>query len=240
MGQPAVADCVEACLREALMLALYDGRGGYSVRLLPPSTDSELVNFFAADGPCTSADAGRRWFDLLSARPGLSYMLGCGERRYELFPSVKNFGATLESLLGVPVSLPPRLDDDVLVWPNSPLRWQQLGCERHPILLLQRSSKGDVTSGHGLHVSCGRAAEAQGVDEAMRIVFNGQRHCYSLRDATVTEPAWIGRVRHAWKRRLHEQRMQLAPGLDAAAARLLQLRGPCDMARHEALHMAMP
>ena len=27
---------------------------------------------------------------------------------------------------------------------------------------------------------------------------------------------------------------------DAAAARLLQLRGPCDMARHEALHMAMP
>ena len=85
----------------------------------------------------------------------------------------------------------------------------------------------------------------------MRIVFNGQRHCYSLRDATQTEPAWIGRVRSAWRMRLRTLPGQAradhstsvaAPSslhvtLHASAARLLALRGKVEMARHEQLHL---
>ena len=71
----------------------------------------------------------------------------------------------------------------------------------------------------------------------VRIVFNGQRHCYSLRNAKATEPAWVGGLRLAWRRRL-QQRKPLPPPAHAAAARLLELRGPTLMARHEALEHA--
>ena len=79
------------------------------------------------------------------------------------------------------------------------------------------------------------------------MVFNGQRHCYSLRDARATEPAWIGSVRHAWQRRLlhardqrhgeEEERPALHSTLNAAAARILSLRGERELARHETLHL---
>lgn len=65
----------------------------------------------------------------------------------------------------------------------------------------------------------------------MRIVFNGARHCYSTRDAMATEPAWVGSVRRAWRRRLPRARPAAM-----AAARLLGLQGPVLMARHEVLH----
>ena len=60
----------------------------------------------------------------------------------------------------------------------------------------------------------------------------------SLRDATATEPAWLGRVRLAWKQRLlgAQTREVLRPEAHAAAARLLGLRGPSTRARHEVLH----
>ena len=66
----------------------------------------------------------------------------------------------------------------------------------------------------------------------VRIVFNGQRHCYSLRNAKATEPAWVGGLRLAWRRRL-QQRKPLPPAAHAAAARLLEPRGLALMARHE-------
>ena len=73
-------------------------------------------------------------------------------------------------------------------------------------------------------------------------------HLASLRDARATEPAWIGSVRHAWQRRLlrvrdqrhgeeEEQPPALHSTLNAAAARLLSLRGELELARHEALHL---
>ena len=266
-GQPPIADCVEACVREALGLALWDRRTGrHDPSHLPQSSDPELVAFFGGasseagdhDRASSAADASKVWFDLVSARPGLDYMLGRGggadanvgsesegacEGRddagetpilyaYELFPSISNFAATFASLLGVPVSPPEASAPPVPIWPGSPSVWQRAGCDRHPVLLVRR-----------------------GEDE-MRVVFNGARHCYSLRDATQTEPAWIGRVRRAWKRRLDGgggSELGLRPVLHDAAARMLGLglRGmaggaswssggegqqPLAMARHELLH----
>ena len=31
----------------------------------------------------------------------------------------------------------------------------------------------------------------------MRVVFNGQRHCYSVRNALATEPTWLQEVRRS-------------------------------------------
>ena len=225
-GQPAIADCVEACCREALGLALWDRTNGmYDPSRLPSATDPRVTQFFEPNGgACATAEAGKVWFDLSSARPGLDYMLAVGSPgAYELFPSIENFAATFSSLLNVEITPPPELpaaggEEEppplVPVWPGSALKWQRQGCARHPVLLFQRDT------------------------EVLRIVFNGQRHCYSLRDATAKEPAWLGRVRLAWKQRLQGAQPPgaLRPEAHAAAARLLDLRGPSTRARHEVLH----
>ena len=58
-GQPPMADCVEACLREALGLALWDPHAGrYRPELLPPTADPEVVRFFAGAG--AGGRVGRR------------------------------------------------------------------------------------------------------------------------------------------------------------------------------------
>lgn len=261
-GQPPIADCVEACVREAIGLALWDGAArAYDCSRLPASADPALVAFFDvagqgksgdgrdadadADGPtlgaCARADAGRVWFDLLSARGGgsvgggpvgggpvLDYMLSreCSRRAYELFPSVSNFAAAVASLLRADVQPPAEGAPPAPVWPGSRTVWQLEGCSRHPVLRLR---SGD------------------GPGEELKVVFNGQRHCYSLRDARATEPAWIGSVRHAWQRRLlhardqrhgeEEERPALHSTLNAAAARLLSLRGERELARHETLYL---
>ena len=249
-GQPAVADCVEACAREALGLALWDAHArGFDTKRLPPSADPAVAAFFHTRSE--GQDAGKVWFDLVSARPGLDYMLGLGcggdaegevlgsnegaSRRaeacvhaYELFPSLDNFAKTLASLLGVSVVPPEANAPPAPIWPACRTVWQHLGCDRHPVVMV-RSDDGTE----------------------MRIVFNGQRHCYSLRDATQTEPAWIGRVRSAWRMRLRTLPEQaraensisvaapssLHAALHASAARLLALRGKVEMARHEQLHL---
>ena len=120
---------------------------------------------------------------------------------------------------------PPKAGGELApVWPGSALHWQRVGCERHPILLLRRR---------------GEEEASEEAAEEMRVVFNGARHCYSLRDAKTSEPAWLGGLRHAWRGRLYEQRLPLPPDAHAAAARLLGLRGPCAVAKHEALHIQM-
>ena len=94
-------------MREALGLALWDGTS-YDTSRLPPSADPAVVAFFSASRvACNSASAGAVWFELISARSHLEYMLGSGEASYELFPSVTNFAATLASLLRVDVVAPP-------------------------------------------------------------------------------------------------------------------------------------
>ena len=250
--QPAVADCVEACLREAIGLALWDRRrGAYDTALLPSTTDPRVVDFFARGDNDSGDGDGRRWYELLCARgPPLDYMLGKdAAHAYELFPSVDNFAATLACVLGVTVVPPPPARETdkggdgggggagghaqaeeapplVPVWPGSPLRWQLLGDGRHPILLFRRVADApERTGGDGGHAA-----------EEMRVVFNGQRHCYSLRDGTRTTPAWVGALRRSWRRRVRRGE-PLHPATHAAAARLLGLHGPCTLARHEALHL---
>ena len=220
-GQPPIADCVEACAREAMGLALWDGKA-YDTSRLPETADPKLLGYFESGGACDGMEAGQIWFDLVSAREGLSYMLGTRrEDQYELFPSIDNFAATLSSLLRTDVPPPPEDGSQCPVWPRSRLLWQRAGTSRHPELLLRRP---DASYQAG-------SSASQAPDEDLRIVFNGARHCYSTRDATAAEPAWVGRVRHAWRRRL-----PTAPSAAAAAARLLHLRGTVVMARHEALH----
>ena len=54
----------------------------------------------------------------------------------------------------------------------------------------------------------------------MRVVFNGQRHCYVVRDALATEPAWLLQVRSSWRDLGRAGR--LPPEALPAAARLLR------------------
>ena len=237
-GQTPIADCVEACAREAIGLAIWDGAKHDATRL-PPSADPQLTSFFAS-GTCHAAEAGQAWYNLLSARPRLQYMLGSSPgasegasaaRAYELFPSVPNFVAAMESLLGTPLT-PPTTEELHPLYSGSELSWQQVGSSRHPVLLLRR--RGGADSDTGAAADAERSAAALH-DEEMRIVFNGQRHCYSLRDAKRSEPAWLGSLRHAWRRQPPQARAAAA-----ATARLLQLCGPQPLARHEALQLAMP
>ena len=213
-GQPPVADCVEACVREAIGLALWDGQA-YDASRLPECAAPELLEHLRVSGASDGAEAGQSWFDLLSARPGLDYMLGgWPQDRYELFPSIDNFANALGSLVGVDVKPPLEGGELSTVWPGSRLLWQRAGSDRHPELRFCRPADDRVCH-----------------EEEIRVVFNGARHCYSIRDAKTTEPAWVGRVRQAWRRQLP----RAAPAA-AAAARLLELRGPVLIARHEMLH----
>ena len=223
---------MEACLREALGLALWDQAAQcFDAAKLPPDADPVVRHFFnghsSPGGAAASlADAGSTWYDIVSGReePSLLYMLGKGPTAYELFPSIDNFVECLRALLRVPVRAPPgplqaatvgqqpdglplvvKVDGQPAtpepVWPGAPIEWQRGGCHRAPVLLLRRSA-----------------------GDEMRIVFNGQRHCYSLRDAAATEPAWVSTVRHAWRQRLLGHGPALPPEAAAAAARLLGLK----------------
>ena len=75
---------------------------------------------------------------------------------------------------------------------------------------------GEAGGEGGGHVS---ARQQRKTEEELRIVFNGQRHCYAVRNAWVTEPAWVARVRHAWREIGVEA---LPPMARIAAARLLE------------------
>ena len=143
-GQPEIADCVEACAREALGLALWDG-ARFDATRLPPSAEPAVARFFSHEA--TAPSAGATWFALLQARPGLHYMLGLehgprvgstdsshtirgsGRKQglafsYELHPTVGNWVATLESLLRTPLTPPPPPPAaPVPLWPQCSLRW---------------------------------------------------------------------------------------------------------------------
>jgi len=256
-GQPAVADCVEACAREALGLALWDRRTGrYCASHLPPSCDPALARFFGPGGAAMCAhSAGRQWFELCSARPGLHYMLGThgtanahnGSARemagtaeselpshaggdggrssafaYELFPSVASFTRALASLLGCRVE-PPIAEVALPVWPGSALHWKLEGCSRHPVIFMRRVRRASSETETGL-----AEAESQGAvdelwekEETLRVVFNGARHCYMLRDAELTSPAWVQGVAASWCRVWEQQSAVVPPPARAAAARLL-------------------
>jgi len=208
--QPEIADCVEACAREVIGLALWDGCS-FDVRRLPPDADPAVKHFFSASGEVFTAHASATWFELLQARPGLQYMLGL-ERglsfSYELFPSVENFTALLSSLLRTLIAPPSSSAgisqlgsaQPVHLWNGCTLRWWLEGDERTPIVAMARAS-------------------AWGIEEELRIVFNGQRHCYALRNALASEPAWVHDVRRSW---LGMWRAGCLPnGTHVAAARLL-------------------
>ena len=278
-GQPPMADCVEACLREALGLALWDPHAGrYRPELLPPTADPEVVRFFAgavAGGDPIGGDAGRRWYDLCSGRPGLHYMLGtnpegrdrvCGDggdegsgcsggsggsggsgvrdrggrsNAYELFPSPSSYTVALSSLLRQPVT-PPGSDALRPVWPGSLLEWRLEGCERHPVIVMRRrrappapgrrSDQGGSRDDKGIQDGGGqddRGGSGGGSgggghpnEETLRLTFHGQRHCYMMRDAALSAPAWLHGVRSAWLA-LWEREGQLPRLTRAAAARLL-------------------
>ena len=131
-----------------LGLALWDAHArGFDTKRLPPSADPAVAAFFHSKSE--GQDAGKVWFDLVSARPGLDYMLGLGcsgdaegevhgsnevaSRRaeacvhaYELFPSIDNFAKTLASLLGVSVVPPEANAPPAPIWPACRTVWQHL------------------------------------------------------------------------------------------------------------------
>ena len=232
LGQPPIADCVEACARAALGLALWQpAAGAYDPALLPPTADAHVAAFFGAGGEALRPTAGASWFVLLSARPsppGLRYMIGDGQLAYELYPSVPNFVALLESLLHLPIT-PPRADVAAPVWQGSEMHWTLEGCSRHPVIhFVRRRQQHDR---HRPRAGTARAAASASADvpptvtptEELRVVFNGERHCYTLHNALATEPAWVSRVRHAW--RAIGGVAALPPTARAAAARLLATDG---------------
>ena len=225
-GQPEIADCVEACAREALGLALWDG-ARFDATRLPPSAEPAVARFFSHEA--TAPSAGATWFALLQARPGLHYMLGLehgpcvgstdsshtirGSGReqglafsYELHPTVGNWVATLESLLRTPLTPPPPPPAaPVPLWPQCSLRWwREVGHSSLQPYVLQAATLSapccsPMCSRLQLYVLQGDArtpvvAMARGGQE-LRVVFNGQRHCYIVRDALATEPAWLLEVR---------------------------------------------
>ena len=72
-----MADCVEACVREVLCLALWDG-AAFDTARLPSSADPAVRSFFdPIGGEALASSAGASWFELLQARPGLQYMVRC-------------------------------------------------------------------------------------------------------------------------------------------------------------------
>ena len=199
-------------MREALCLALWDG-ATYDTARLPTTADPTVCAFFAPDGAASAGSAGALWFELLQARPGLHYMVGqhhdshppvrpflltltltrtaptaawqLGLERglaysYELFPSVDNYVATLSSLLRTPLEPPPHTADGPPrpLWRGCALLWWVEGDERTPVIAM---------------APAGGASE-----DELRVVFNGQRHCYSVRNALASEPAWLQEVRRSW------------------------------------------
>ena len=249
--QPAVADCVEAAsARRSVSLCGTAAVAHTTPRCCRPrrtrasSTSSLAATTTAATalggaGTSYSARAGRRsticWARTPRTRTSSSLRSTTLQRplhassasrwchRLQRVRSTKAATAAAAALAGTLAEEAPPL---VPVWPGSPLRWQLLGDGRHPILLFRRVADApERTGGDGGHAA-----------EEMRVVFNGQRHCYSLRDGTRTTPAWVGALRRSWRRRVRRGET-LHPATHAAAARLLGLHGPCTLARHEALHL---
>ena len=289
-GQPAIADCVEACACELIGLALWNGIGAFDAAALPPAADPRVVAFFggssggsgggsggddaregAAGGGGGEAATGTTaasaaWYDIMSARPGLHYMLGRHdeEGEYELFPSVTNMVDLLGSLLGVAVETPPVVEAHEAgggsvgvaasvpmapVWPGAPIEWRLEGTSRHPVLHVRWAQRGASERGGGgavVEAVAAKAEEGRGgrVDargaagevpremEEIRIVFNGARHCYSVRNALATEPAWVVDVRRAWRARWRV-RGELPRKARTAGARLLGgVEGMCRVSEH--------
>ena len=294
-GQPAVADCVEACVREAVGLALWDRRDQrHDGARLPHRAEAAVRAFFCAaaphGAPAVAAEAeagvetaaaagaapgavagagntgggtagntgggtsggtsgaGAAWYALLQARPRLRYMLGL-ERglgySYELHPSVDNFVATLRSLLDTPIAPPPPIvasppasggvggsggggkraavvpAEAVPPWEGCELRWWIEGDARAPIVAMARAHAGGNGSAAAEAGAGGNGGgDGNGGAEQLRVVFNGERHCYALRNALASEPAWLTDVRRAWLGAWRAGR--LPRGAVVAAARLLQ------------------
>ena len=139
-GQKAVADCVECCLRDVLGLCLFDEREArFDASALPPGVDRAVAAFFAGDD-ARSARAGRLWFDVCSARPGLEYMRGEAGAlgQYELWPSPDSFASALGSLIGE-APPPPRADAMQPLWAGCAVGWQlQGGDGPRPLLRVRR------------------------------------------------------------------------------------------------------
>lgn len=101
-GQPARPDCVEACARELIEVLLYDpATAALDAARLPPSADASLLRFVTTRQYAAADGGGQAWFDLCSARPGVSYLAGAGRDRYELAPSLPTLTAISAALLGL-------------------------------------------------------------------------------------------------------------------------------------------
>ena len=231
-GQPAVADCVEACLRDVLGLALWRPLAArFDPAVLPRGADLAAAAFFAgADSTCSRA--GALWFDLCSAREGLGYLKGGGEYEYELAPTVDNFAAALGSLLGQRPP-PPQPGMVAPLWPGCPVGWELRGAGgKKPTVVARRlgpsltrgGDRGSSAAGPG-GAQRGARGGAQGGDE-LCFVFNEGVHCYALRSVTAREPPWLAGARRTalqrWRELSEPQRVASPPPLCCwAASRLL-------------------
>ncbi|KAL1520000.1 hypothetical protein AB1Y20_023481 [Prymnesium parvum] len=198
---PQVPDCVEACLREVISLALWDfDTASFCAARLPPSADPRLRRFFLS--PAALAPSSAEWFDLCSARPSLRYLSGSRAAPYELHPSVATFVASLGSLLGASLPSPPPAPSPPLpLWPGCPLGWQLGGPPSRPVLLLQPLALD----------TAGAAAPS----ETLRIVFSPPDvHCYALRSLQQHTPPWVDGCRLAWLQAWRER--CVAGGVPAA------------------------
>ena len=91
-------------------------------------------------------------------------MRGRSNARYECFPSVANFVALLESLLGMPL-VPPSREVMQPIWDSCPVSWQQHETAVGAAVLALRTSKEQ------------QGAQPVEAGEYLRIVFKEKVHC---------------------------------------------------------------
>lgn len=216
-GQPEVADCLEAIARDALSLALWDGqRGRFEPSRLPPAADKALRAFFDGAPEARSEHrSSQTWFELCAARPGLAYLSGRGvadAEFYELSPSLANFRALLDCLVGVALAPPAEAEAAeeerglTPLWEGCPLAWGVRGAESDRPVLWLRPLREPTTGG-----------TPKGASEELRLIFKSGVHCYALRRVTSEEPRWIDGVRRVWLQRWREHGAAAEEGLGGAA-----------------------
>ena len=197
---------------QVLSLALWDTNStSFDAARLPPSADPQVSAFFRSD-TLSHARSSSEWFDLCSARDGLRYISGSGNRKFELYPSAETFVDALESFVGIRPA-PPTHDGLAPLWPGCAVGWRLSGTSSRKLLLVQRldgpSAESAIVVGsdvvtqrlrHEVSGATGHRLRATGLraTEVLRIVFHSEVHCYALRSLICDEPGWLDGCRRLW------------------------------------------